>query len=112
MLLKYPLWIWQLNIKIEKSMKELSKLNAAWAPAEPDADQEMMTEEERQCFQRIGLKMDSCLVLGNGKLTFSRCVIALCCILCSPYKEVFLVRCLSSKLLINPISKLEMKIYS
>uniref|UniRef100_A0A2N9IVR1 CRM domain-containing protein n=1 Tax=Fagus sylvatica TaxID=28930 RepID=A0A2N9IVR1_FAGSY len=54
-----------LNIKIEKSMKELSKLNAAWAPAEPDADQEMMTEEERQCFQRIGLKMDSCLVLGR-----------------------------------------------
>nr|POE58216.1 chloroplastic group iia intron splicing facilitator crs1, chloroplastic [Quercus suber] len=54
-----------LNIKIDKSMKELSKLNAAWAPAEQDADQEMMTEEERLCFQKIGLKMDSCLVLGR-----------------------------------------------
>ncbi|KAK4602100.1 hypothetical protein RGQ29_011243 [Quercus rubra] len=54
-----------LNIKIDKSMKELSKLNAAWAPAEQDADQEMMTEEERLCFQKIGLKMDSCLLLGR-----------------------------------------------
>lgn len=50
-------------------MKELSKLNTAWAPAEHDADQEMMTEEERLCFQKIGLKMDSCLVLGNENLT-------------------------------------------
>lgn len=67
--MKYLLWILQLNIKIDKSMKELSKLNAAWAPAEQDADQEMMTEEERLCFQKIGLKMDSCLLLGNENLT-------------------------------------------
>jgi hypothetical protein len=50
-------------------MKELSKLNGAWAPAEQDADQEMITEEERKCFQKMGLKMDSCLVLGNERLT-------------------------------------------
>jgi hypothetical protein len=49
-------------------MKELSKLNGAWAPAELDADQEMITEEERKCFQKMGLKMDSCLVLGNERL--------------------------------------------
>ncbi len=67
--MKDPLWIWQLNVKIEKSMKELSKLNGAWAPAEQDADQEMITEEERKCFQKMGLKMDSCLVLGNERLT-------------------------------------------
>lgn len=67
--LKDPSWIWQLNVKIEKSTKELSKLNDAWAPAEQDADQEMMTEEERKCFQKMGLKMDSNLVLGNERLT-------------------------------------------
>lgn len=60
---------WQLNIKIEKSMKELSKLNGAWAPAEREADREMITEEERECFQKIGQKMDSCLVLGKAWLS-------------------------------------------
>lgn len=44
-------------------------MNDAWAPAEQDADQEMMTEEERKCFQKMGLKMDSNLVLGNERLT-------------------------------------------
>ncbi|KAH7533264.1 hypothetical protein FEM48_Zijuj04G0112200 [Ziziphus jujuba var. spinosa] len=52
-----------LDNKIKKSAKELLRLNAAWMPAEGDADQEMLTEEERESFRRIGLKMHSCLVL-------------------------------------------------
>ncbi|XP_054788026.1 chloroplastic group IIA intron splicing facilitator CRS1, chloroplastic [Prosopis cineraria] len=54
-----------LNKKLEISTKELSKLNAAWTPSDKDADLEIMTEEERQCFQKIGLQMRSCLVLGR-----------------------------------------------
>lgn len=65
---KDSLWFWQLNIKIDKLMKELSKLNAGWAPTEMDADREMITEEERECFQKIGLKMDGCLELGKEEL--------------------------------------------
>lgn len=47
-------------------MMELSKLNAAWTPAEQDVDFEIMTDEERECFRKMGLKMRSCLVLGNA----------------------------------------------
>ncbi|XP_022635833.1 chloroplastic group IIA intron splicing facilitator CRS1, chloroplastic isoform X2 [Vigna radiata var. radiata] len=54
-----------LNKKIEKSGKELSKLNAAWTPSEQDTDLEIMTDEERECFRKIGLKMHSCLLLGR-----------------------------------------------
>ncbi|KAG7982248.1 hypothetical protein I3843_04G041400 [Carya illinoinensis] len=54
-----------LNIKIDKSMKELSKLTGGWAPTEMDADREMITAEERECYQKIGLKMDRCLELGR-----------------------------------------------
>ncbi|QCE12930.1 RNA-binding [Vigna unguiculata] len=54
-----------LNKKIEKSGKELSKLNAAWTPSEQDTDLEIMTDEERECFRKIGLKMQSCLLLGR-----------------------------------------------
>lgn len=60
--------VFQLNRKIEKSTNKLSKLNSQWTPAEQDVDQEMMTEEERECFRKIGLKMHSCLVLGKDKL--------------------------------------------
>lgn len=60
----------QLNAKIEKSVKELSKLNSTLRPAEQDADQEMMTEEERTCFRKMGLKMDSSLVLGKEMTSF------------------------------------------
>jgi len=49
---------------MEKSGKELSKLNAAWTPSEQDTDLEMMTDEERECFRKIGLKMQSFLLLG------------------------------------------------
>ncbi|KAL6960973.1 hypothetical protein U1Q18_038738 [Sarracenia purpurea var. burkii] len=54
-----------LKMKIERSTKELAKLNSAWKPVEQDADQEIITQEERECFRRIGLKMASCLVLGR-----------------------------------------------
>ncbi|XVE78683.1 hypothetical protein DITRI_Ditri13aG0166800 [Diplodiscus trichospermus] len=54
-----------LNIKIEKSAKELAKLNSSWQPSEPDVDLEIITEEERECLRKIGLKLSSCLVLGR-----------------------------------------------
>lgn len=63
--LRLILWTLQLNKKIETSAKKLSKLNAAWTPAEQDADLEIMTDEERENLRKIGLKMDSCLVLGK-----------------------------------------------
>ncbi|KAM6593597.1 hypothetical protein CsatA_001300 [Cannabis sativa] len=53
-----------LSSKIEKSTKDLLKLNAAWKPSEKDADQEMLTDEERECFRMIGMKMHSVLVLA------------------------------------------------
>lgn len=58
-------------MKIERAVKELEKLNAAWRPAELDKDQEIITPEERECFRKIGLKMDSSLVLGKQELFFS-----------------------------------------
>ncbi|PSS30594.1 Chloroplastic group IIA intron splicing facilitator like [Actinidia chinensis var. chinensis] len=54
-----------LKMKIARSAKELGKLNSAWSPAELDADQEMITQEEKECFRKIGLKMDRSLVLGR-----------------------------------------------
>lgn len=54
-----------LKVKIMKAEKELSKLNSAWKPSEQEPDQELMTEEERECFRKIGLKMDRVLVLGR-----------------------------------------------
>ncbi|KHN47230.1 Chloroplastic group IIA intron splicing facilitator CRS1-like protein, chloroplastic [Glycine soja] len=54
-----------LNKKIERSERELSKLNAAWTPSEQDIDLEIMTDEERECFRKIGLKMKSSLLLGR-----------------------------------------------
>ncbi|XVF68360.1 hypothetical protein PTKIN_Ptkin10aG0199000 [Pterospermum kingtungense] len=55
-----------LNVKIEKSAKQLAKLNSSWQPAEQDVDLEIITEEERECLRKIGLKLNSCLVLGTG----------------------------------------------
>ena len=55
----------QLKIKIERSSKELAKLKFAWRSAEQDADQEMITQEERENFRKMGLKMDSSFVLGK-----------------------------------------------
>lgn len=56
-----------LKLKIERSAKKLSKLNSTLRPPEHDADHdhEMIVEEERECFRKMGLKMDSNLVLGR-----------------------------------------------
>ncbi|EOY04144.1 maize chloroplast splicing factor CRS1, putative isoform 2 [Theobroma cacao] len=54
-----------LNIKIEKSAKELAKLKSSRQPAEQDVDLEIITEEERECLRKIGLKLNSFLVLGR-----------------------------------------------
>lgn len=54
-----------LNKKIATSDKRLAELDYAWEPAEKDADQEMMTQEERECLRQVGLKMHSTLVLGR-----------------------------------------------
>lgn len=54
-----------LRFKIDKAEKELSRLNSVWKLSEEEPDQELITEEERECFRNIGLKMDSILVLGR-----------------------------------------------
>ncbi|KAJ6371035.1 hypothetical protein OIU77_001527 [Salix suchowensis] len=54
-----------LKSKIEKPARDLAKLNCAWVPSERDADQGIMTEEERECFRKIGLKLRGSLVLGR-----------------------------------------------
>ncbi|TYH44338.1 hypothetical protein ES332_D11G187300v1 [Gossypium tomentosum] len=54
-----------LNVKIEKSATKLAKLNSSWQTAEPDLDLETITEEERECLRKIGLKLSSCLLLGR-----------------------------------------------
>ncbi|VVB14706.1 unnamed protein product [Arabis nemorensis] len=54
-----------LKSKIEKSTMELTKLNSLWKPSEQDDDVEILTNEERECLRRIGLKMNSSLVLGR-----------------------------------------------
>ncbi|XVF68367.1 hypothetical protein PTKIN_Ptkin10aG0199700 [Pterospermum kingtungense] len=54
-----------LNVKMEKSAKQLAKLNSSWQPAEQDVDLEIITEEERECLRKIGLKLNCCLVLDR-----------------------------------------------
>lgn len=52
-------------MKIEKSTKVLSQLNSTWKPGELDGDQELITDEERECLRKIGLKMHSSILLGK-----------------------------------------------
>ncbi|XP_039116092.1 chloroplastic group IIA intron splicing facilitator CRS1, chloroplastic [Dioscorea cayenensis subsp. rotundata] len=54
-----------LNVKIERSEKELGKLNSLWRLSDLAEDQEILTDEERQKFRKIGLKMDEFLLLGR-----------------------------------------------
>ncbi|XP_022884358.1 chloroplastic group IIA intron splicing facilitator CRS1, chloroplastic isoform X2 [Olea europaea var. sylvestris] len=54
-----------LKKKKEKSDKTLAALSQAWRPSEQDLDQELITQEERECMREIGLKLDSSLVLGR-----------------------------------------------
>lgn len=56
----------QLNVKIERSEKELGKLNSLWRLSDLAEDQEILTDEERQKFRKIGLKMDEFLLLGTA----------------------------------------------
>ncbi|KAG9450542.1 hypothetical protein H6P81_010507 [Aristolochia fimbriata] len=52
-----------LKLKIERSEKVVAKLE--WRPSMQSADQEILTEEEKQMLQRISLKMSAALVLGR-----------------------------------------------
>ncbi|XP_020251625.1 chloroplastic group IIA intron splicing facilitator CRS1, chloroplastic [Asparagus officinalis] len=54
-----------LKLKIDKAEQELTKLNSLWSPSEQSVDRELLTVEERQSFQKIGLKMDEFLLLGR-----------------------------------------------
>ncbi|CAA7402038.1 unnamed protein product [Spirodela intermedia] len=54
-----------IKLKLDKSEKELLKLNFKWRPSEQAPDQEFLTEEERQSLRKIGLKMDESLLLGR-----------------------------------------------
>lgn len=54
-----------LKLKIEKAERDLGKLNSACSPSEQEPDQELITEEERECFRKIGLKMNRVLELGR-----------------------------------------------
>ncbi|KAL3813264.1 hypothetical protein ACJIZ3_014532 [Penstemon smallii] len=54
-----------LKKKIEKSVITIEKLNQEMRPSEQDADQEIISREERECLRAIGRKIDSTLVLGR-----------------------------------------------
>ncbi|RLN04188.1 chloroplastic group IIA intron splicing facilitator CRS1, chloroplastic [Panicum miliaceum] len=54
-----------LNKKIERSNQALAKLHSSWSPSEESADKELLTEEEKAMFRRIGRKMDGLVLLGR-----------------------------------------------
>ncbi|RZC58086.1 hypothetical protein C5167_005389 [Papaver somniferum] len=54
-----------LQAKIDKSDAELAKLNSSWTYAEQVVDHEMITQEEKQCLRKMGLKMSKTLLLGR-----------------------------------------------
>lgn len=54
-----------LEKKIERSAYTLEKLNHAWRCSERDPDEELISQEERECLRVMGLKLDSSLVLGR-----------------------------------------------
>lgn len=47
------------------------KLDSEWISSGESTDQELLTEEERQNFQKIGSKMTELLVLGEYTLHFA-----------------------------------------
>ncbi|XP_048540203.1 chloroplastic group IIA intron splicing facilitator CRS1, chloroplastic-like [Triticum urartu] len=51
--------------KIKRSNEALAKLHSSWNPSEQSADKELLTEEERMVFRKIGLKMDEHVLLGR-----------------------------------------------
>lgn len=54
----------QLKQKIERSEELLSKLSLSCCPSEQTADLEILTEEERQAFRKVGLEMNEIILLG------------------------------------------------
>uniref|UniRef100_A0A0E0LU69 CRM domain-containing protein n=1 Tax=Oryza punctata TaxID=4537 RepID=A0A0E0LU69_ORYPU len=59
---------WRLSMltkKIDRSNQVLAKLHSSWSPSNKDADRELLTEEERRIFRKIGLKMDEHVLLGR-----------------------------------------------
>ncbi|KAJ1268237.1 hypothetical protein BS78_07G120700 [Paspalum vaginatum] len=59
---------WKLSVlkkKIERSNQVLAKLHSSWSPSEQSADTELLTEEEKEMFCRIGRKMDGLVLLGR-----------------------------------------------
>ncbi|KAL6843224.1 hypothetical protein ACP4OV_026937 [Aristida adscensionis] len=57
--------LFTLNKKIERSNQVLAKLQSSWSPSEQSADTELLTEEEKMIFRKIGLKMDEHVLLGR-----------------------------------------------
>ncbi|KAH9327078.1 hypothetical protein KI387_007256, partial [Taxus chinensis] len=53
------------QIKVTKTEKELAKVEAFLLPAKPASDQEMITDEERFMFRKLGLRMRAFLLLGR-----------------------------------------------
>ncbi|KAK3121559.1 hypothetical protein QOZ80_8BG0656150 [Eleusine coracana subsp. coracana] len=59
---------WKLSTlykKIERSNQMLAKLHSSWSPSGQSTDTELLTEEEKVIFRKIGLKMDECVLLGR-----------------------------------------------
>lgn len=53
-----------------KAERLLAKVEAGMVPVGPSDDREMITEEERSVFRRIGLRMKSYLPMGQHVSSF------------------------------------------
>ena len=54
----------QAQAKKLRAEKLLAKVEASMIPAAPDYDQEIITDEERVMFRRVGLRMKPYLPIG------------------------------------------------
>ncbi|TVU06455.1 hypothetical protein EJB05_49672, partial [Eragrostis curvula] len=57
--------LFTLHKKIERSNQVLAKLHGSWNASEQSTDRELLTEEEKVIFRKIGLKMDERVLLGR-----------------------------------------------
>lgn len=55
----------QAQAKMSRAERLLAKIEASMVPVNPSDDQEIITDEERSVFRRIGLQMKSYLPLGE-----------------------------------------------
>lgn len=55
----------QAQAKMSRAERLLAKIEASMVPVDPSDDQEIITDEERSVFRRIGLQMKSYLPLGE-----------------------------------------------